>query len=356
MKNTNALRKAGITLLGTMALSAALVATPIENNVTASASSLHYQIKKSGYVYKNAHIKATKSHSAKHYFGSHKLTVKKTVVIKRHGKKLVYKYVVASNGRSGYVYAGTIKRVVVKHVKKVAKKKVHVNKKAVKKVVKKTAKKAVKKTTAKRVKAEPNKSQAQQNIKDTYAWLGLNYDGSDDSGSQASSNTNLSDAQIISQVKSQFISFVNQQRQANGKSAWVENAKLDAVAQKRVSYVQAGFTDTLAHNTTADGQTHSQMAATIDAQSLGYNMNNLSESNGYASVGNDGVSVDYFLQNFETMITDDSASGNVHRDMLLGNYGNGLANFGIGVRVDHVADNGGMVKVTIEILSSDNNY
>lgn len=355
MKNTNALRKAGITLLGTMALSAALVATPIENNVTASASSLHYQIKKSGYVYKNAHIKATKSHSAKHYFGSHKLTVKKTVVIKRHGKKLVYKYVVASNGRSGYVYAGTIKRVVVKHVKKVAKKKVHVNKKAVKKVVTKTTKKAVKKTTAKRVKAEPNKSQAQKNIKDTYAWLGLNYDGSDDSGSQASSNTNLSDAQIISQVKSQFISFVQQQRKANGKSAWVENAKLDAVAQKRVSYVQSDDGD-VSHYTTADGQYHNEGAAQVDAQSLGYNMTDLHESNAYAGVGNDGVSVSYFMENFKHMITDDSASNYGHRDMLLGNQGNGLANFGIGVRVDHVSDYGGMVKVTILILSSDTNY
>lgn len=355
MRKNTALRKAGITLLGTMALSAALVATPIENNVTASASSVHYQIQKSGYVYKNAHIKATKSHSAKHYFGSHKLTVKKTIVIKRHGKKLVYKYVVASNGRSGYVYAGTIKRVVVKHVKKVAKKKVHVNKKAVKKVVKKTTKKAVKKTTAKRVKAEPNKSQAQQNIKATYAWLGLNYDGSDDSGSQASSNTNLSDAQIISQVKSQFISFVNQQRQANGKGSLVFNDKLNQVAQKRVSYVQAD-SETDAHYTTADGQVHSQLAAILDAQSLGYSMPDIHESVARATQDINYYSLDNFMSSFDTMITDDGASQNLHRDMLLGNSGSkGLYNYGIGVRVDRDKSNGS-ITVTLEILSSDTNY
>ncbi|MCT6858931.1 MAG: hypothetical protein M3Z82_06660 [Apilactobacillus sp.] len=357
MRKNTALRKAGITLLGTMALSAALVATPIENNVTASASSVHYEIKKSGYVYKNAHIKATKSHSAKNYFGSHKLTVKKTVVIKRHGKKLVYKYVVASNGRSGYVYAGTIKRVVVKHVKKVAKKKVHVNKKAVKKVVKKTAKKAVKKTTAKRVKAEPNKSQAQKNLNDLYAYLGNYNADSDNSGSQ--NNSSLSDAQIISQVKSQFISFVNQQRKANGKSAWVENAKLDAVAQKRVSYVDPDMGDA-SHYITSDGQQHSQLAATIDAQTMGYNMTNIMESNGDALGGSSlgGLSTDdvnQLVAHFEDMIVNDGWSNNGHRNQLLGISGqNGLQNFGIGVRVIRNSD--GSTQVNLVILSSDTAY
>lgn len=356
MKNTNALRKAGITLLGTMALSAALVATPIENNVTASASSVHYEIKKSGYVYKNAHIKATKSHSAKHYFGSHKLTVKKTIVVKRHGKKLVYKYVVASNGRSGYVYAGTIKRVVVKHVKKVAKKKVHVNKKAVKKVVKKTTKKAVKKTTAKRVKAEPNKSQAQKNLNDLYAYLGNYNADSDNSGSQDNSQSlnSLSDAQIASQVKSQFIAFVNQQRQANGKAVWNENAKLDAVAQKRASYINVDM-GLAAHKLTADGQYHQNGAYTVDAQSLGYNMPSLFESSADAKFDGNYGSVSDVVSSFQTMITDDGDSNNEHRNQLVGNNDSGLQNVGIGVRVDRNKSEGS-VKVTIEILSSDNNY
>lgn len=333
MYNKKTLKTVALMSLGTIAMSSLLAVNEDNSDFSASASSTQYKVSKNGYVYKNAKIKAVKSKSEKKYFGNSILTVKKTVVVKKHGKKLVYKYVVASNGKSGYVYVGSLKKATTKLVKTTSSKKVG------------------KKDPSK----EPNAKQRKQNIKDTYKWLGLDYDGSDDSGSSDSSQS-LTDAQIISQVKSKFIKFVQEQRAQAGKPAWVENAKLDAVAQKRASYVQAGFTDTLAHNTTADGQVHSQMAAQIDAQSLGYNMNGLSESNGYASVGNGGVSVDYFLQNFEKMITDDSASNYVHRDILLGNYGSGLSNFGIGVRVDHVSDYGGMVKVTIEILSSDTNY
>lgn len=131
MKYNNILRKFVFALLGTIALSSTIIATQIDQQV--SASSVKYQISKSGYVYKNAHIKDIKSHSSKNYFGANKLIVKKTIILKSHGKKLVYKYVVASNGRSGYVNAGTIKRFVVK-------------KTTVKKTV---AKKSVKKTTTK---------------------------------------------------------------------------------------------------------------------------------------------------------------------------------------------------------------
>lgn len=131
MKNNNILRKFVVALLGIITLSSTIIATQIDQQV--SASSVKYQISKSGYVYKNAHIKDIKSHSSKNYFGANKLIVKKTIILKSHGKKLVYKYVVASNGRSGYVNAGTIKRFVVK-------------KTTVKKTV---AKKAVKKTTTK---------------------------------------------------------------------------------------------------------------------------------------------------------------------------------------------------------------
>lgn len=131
MKNNNILRKFVVALLGIITLSSTIIATQIDQQV--SASSVNYQISKSGYVYKNSHIKDIKSHSSKNYFGSNKLIVKKTIILKSHGKKLVYKYVVASNGRSGYVNAGTIKRFVVK-------------KTTVKKTV---AKKSVKKTTTK---------------------------------------------------------------------------------------------------------------------------------------------------------------------------------------------------------------
>lgn len=132
MKNNNILRKFVVALLGIITLSSTIIATQIDQQV--SASSVKYQISKSGYVYKNSHIKDIKSHSSKNYFGANKLIVKKTIILKSHGKKLVYKYVVASNGRSGYVNAGTIKRFVVK--------KANVKKTVAKKAVKKTTTKA----------------------------------------------------------------------------------------------------------------------------------------------------------------------------------------------------------------------
>lgn len=333
MYNKKAFKTVALMSLGTIAMSSLLAVNEANGDLSASAAATQYKVAKNGYVYKNAKIKAVKSKSEKKYFGNSVLTVKKTVVVKKHGKKLVYKYVVASNGKSGYVYVGSLKKATTKLVKTTSSKKVG------------------KKDPSK----EPTAKQRKKNIKDTYKWLGLDYDGSDDSGSSDSSQ-NLTDAQIISQVKSKFIKFVQEQRAQAGKPAWIENAKLDAVAQKRVSYVQADNGE-VAHYTTADGQVHSDLAAKYDAQSLGYNMPNVLESVGYASVGNDGVSVDYFVQNFENMITNDSASNNLHRNQLLGISGrSGLSNFGIGVRVDHVSDNGGMVKVTIEILSSDTNY
>ena len=121
MKNNYSLRKVCIKLLVTITLLAALFLMPFEKNVTASAKPVYYQIKNSGYVYKNANIKAIKSHSAKHYFGSHKLTVKKTTVVKRHGKKLVYKYVLASNGRNGWVNTKYVKKVKADKHNKVVK-------------------------------------------------------------------------------------------------------------------------------------------------------------------------------------------------------------------------------------------
>lgn len=336
MYNKKTLKTVALMSLGTIAMSSLLAVNEANGDLSASATATKYKVAKNGYVYKNAKIKAVKSKSEKKYFGNSVLTVKKTVVVKKHGKKLVYKYVVASNGKSGYVYVGSLKKSTAKLVKTTSSKKV------------------AKKDPSK----EPNAKQRKKNLKDLYTFLGMGSDGSDDSGSSSNSKSlnSLSDSQIASQAKSEFIKFVQEQRAQAGKSAWVENAKLDAVAQKRVSYVQADNGE-VAHYTTADGQVHSDLAAKYDAQSLGYNMPNVLESVGYASVGNDGVSVDYFVQNFENMITNDSASNNLHRNQLLGISGrSGLSNFGIGVRVDHVSDNGGMVKVTIEILSSDTNY
>ena len=153
MKNNNILRKFVVALLGIITLSSTIIATQIDQQV--SASSVKYQISKSGYVYKNSHIKDIKSHSSKNYFGANKLIVKKTIILKSHGKKLVYKYVVASNGRSGYVNAGTIKRFVVK--------KANVKKTVAKKAVKKTTKKA--KSTTKDQYYIPNEANVRAEFK-----------------------------------------------------------------------------------------------------------------------------------------------------------------------------------------------
>lgn len=153
MKNNYSLRKVCIKLLVTITLLAALFLMPFEKNVTASAKPVYYQIKNSGYVYKNAHIKAIKSHSAKHYFGSHKLTVKKTTVVKRHGKKLVYKYVLASNGRNGWVNTKYVKRLKAAKHKYVPKK----HKKTIKKSV------TINIPTSKKQSVTKNKTKANSN-------------------------------------------------------------------------------------------------------------------------------------------------------------------------------------------------
>lgn len=84
---------------------------------------VNYKVKKSGYVYKSASIKKVKSKSAKRYFGNAILTAKKSVSVKRHGKKLVYKYVVTKKGKNGYIYVGQLKQVSIKNAKNVTKKK-----------------------------------------------------------------------------------------------------------------------------------------------------------------------------------------------------------------------------------------
>lgn len=331
MYNKKTLKTVALMSLGTIAMSSLLAVNEANGDFSASAAATQYKVAKNGYVYKNAKIKAVKSKSEKSYFGNSVLTVKKAVVVKKHGKKLVYKYVVASNGKSGYVYVGSLKKATAKLVKTTSSKKV------------------AKKDPSK----EPNAKKRKQNIKDTYKWLGLDYDGSDDSGSSDSSQ-NLTDAQIISQVKSKFIKFVQEQRSQAGKPAWVENAKLDAVAQKRVSYIHPEQ-GTNAHYVTSDGQYHSEGADTVDAKSLGYNMNDLWESAGYATADAHYYNIDSFLSPFKEMITNDAGSNNEHRDMLMGNSARGLSNFGIGVRVDR-NNSDGSITVTIEILLSDTNY
>jgi hypothetical protein len=177
MKNNYALRKVCIKLLVTIALLVALFLMPFEKNVTASAKSLYYQIKNNGYVYKNAHIKAIKSRSAKRYFGSHKLMVKKTTVVKRHGKKLVYKYVLASNGRNGWVNTKYVKRLKAAKHKYVPKKHKKTIKKSVTINIPNTNKKVSNKTKPKsKVNAPVSKKDVQyvpnkENIKNEFKKL-----------------------------------------------------------------------------------------------------------------------------------------------------------------------------------------
>ena len=335
MYNKKTFKTAALMSLGTIAMSSLLAVNEANGDFSASAAATQYKVAKNGYVYKNAKIKAVKSKSEKKYFGNATLTVKKTVVVKKHGKKLVYKYVVASNGKSGYVYVGSLKKATAKLVKATSSKKVG------------------KKDPSK----EPNAKQRKKNLKDLYTFLGMGSDGSDDSGSSANAKSlnSLSDSQIASQVKSEFIKFVQQQRAQAGKSPWVENAKLDAVAQKRASYVNPDA-GTDSHYLTADGVYHSYGAAQADAKSLGYSMNDLYESNG--DFTQDGVygTISGISDSTQDFITNDAASNYGHRNQLLGIKGrNGLNNFGIGVRVDRNSSNGS-VTVTMVILSSDTNY
>lgn len=324
-------KSAGITMLSTLALSATLIA-PVLENTFASASATRYELKtgKSGYVYKDKRIKATKSHSAKNYFGKHKLSVKKTITIKRHGKKLVYKFVVSTNGKSGYVYAGSIKKVSAKHIAK----------------VKKAKKVSIKKVTS-------NKKVTKKHSKKT-TWEDIL---KNNSNSSSTTTTPMTNEQVASQIKADFINYVNNQRRLNGKQPWVQNDALTRVAEKRVSYVNPNKGQD-SHYITADGAYHAEGASMVDAASLGYNMPDLYESNGYAEMGYDFAAPQFFEGEFENMITDDSASNNGHRDQLLGNRGQGLNNVGVAVKVTRHTDSDGddMMRAVIIILSSDTAY
>lgn len=325
-------KSAGITMLSTLALSATLIA-PVLENTGASASATRYELKtgKSGYVYKNKRIKATKSHSAKNYFGKHKLSVKKTITIKRHGKKLVYKFVVSTNGKSGYVYAGSIKKVSAKHIAK----------------VKKAKKVSIKKVTS-------NKKVTKKHSKKT-TWEDILKNNSNNS---STATTPMTHEQIASQIKADFINYVNNQRRLNGKQPWVQNDALTRVAEKRVSYVDPDK-GAASHWVTADGVYHNnEIAAHVDASSLGYNMPDLYESNADAEISYDYAAPQFFEGEFAGMITDDSASNNGHRDQLLGNKGQGLNNVGVAVKVTKTKNYDGVdiMRAVIVILSSDRAY
>lgn len=325
-------KSAGITMLSTLALSATLIA-PVLENTFASASATRYELKtgKSGYVYKNKRIKATKSHSAKNYFGKHKLSVKKTITIKRHGKKLVYKFVVSTNGKSGYVYAGSIKKVSAKHIAK----------------VKKAKKVSIKKVTS-------NKKVTKKHSKKT-TWEDIL---KNNSNSSSTTTTPMTNEQVASQIKADFINYVNNQRRLNGKQPWVQNAALTRVAEKRVSYVDPD-TGSASHYTTADGVYHAEGAPVVDAASLGYNMSSdLHESNADYAMTYQFANVNSFVGGFSQMITNDEDNGNGHRDQLLGNKGQGLNNVGVAVRVFKYTNSAGIdaLQANIVILSSDNAY
>lgn len=332
--NKKTIKNTSITMLSTIALSTVLL-SPVLGNISASASATRYELKtgKSGYVYKDKRIKATKSHSAKNYFGKHKLSVKRTVTIRRHDKNLVYKWVVASNGHSGYVYEKSIKKITVKNINKFKK--------------------------AKNVSEKKHKS---NKLVTPWGIIDLSKNKSSNKPKKDSNNStvrSINFEQIASQIKADFINYVNNQRRLNGKQPWVQNDALTRVAEKRVSYVDPDKGSD-SHYITADGVYHAEGAPVVDAASLGYNMSSdLHESNAEAEMGYDYAAPQFFEGEFEGMITDDSASNNGHRDQLLGNKGqDGLNNVGVAVKVFRYTDRDGddMMRAVIVILSSDKAY
>lgn len=211
-----------------------------------------------------------------------------------------------------------------------------------------------------------------QKTSDKDMWKKLQDEMNKDNGSNSSSNTSnsssntgeklYSDGEAISQIKSRFIDFVNQQREANGKSPLVLSDGLQKVANERASYVDTQGDDDLAHYTTADGVKHSQTANYLDGKNMGIfnNKEDMLESNAFTTLGTDDGQIDSddigsALESFKEMITADGDSNYGHRNMLIGNDYNGTKYYGLAFRMD-APTNDSAKKLTIEIISSDTNY
>lgn len=275
----------------------------IMTNVThANASSdTQVSLKKDAKLYDTQKIKKIKTKSAKKYFGKESLYEKKSAKV----KKTTYKFVQSANGtKSGWMKSSDL--YVVKR----------------------------KITT-----------------KSKYTLTPRINDSSDLDSRQL---TQLSDSQIKSRIRAKFINFVQGQRKKTDNGSWISSNGLNKVAQERANYVDPTMGEA-SHYTTRDGKRHRQEAAILDGQRMKIvkNQNDIYESNGYATLDKNYYHITDYVNYFNEMITDDGASGDSHKTQLLGNEGNGLRYYGIGLRVIRTNYT---VQVNIVILSADTKY
>lgn len=283
-------------------ISSALIMT----NVTHANASNDTQVslKKDAKLYDTQKIKKIKTKSAKKYFGKESLYEKKTAKV----KNTTYKLVKSKSGKkSGWMKSSDL--YVVKR----------------------------KITT-----------------KSTYQLSPRISDSSDLDNRQLSQLSQLSDSQIKSRIRAKFINFVQGQRKNTDNGSWVSSNGLNKVAQERANYVDPTMGEA-SHYTTRDGKRHRQEAAILDGQRMKIvkNQNDIYESNGYATLDKNYYHIADYVNYFNEMITDDGASGDSHKTQLLGNEGNGLRYYGIGLRVIRTNYT---VQVNIVILSADTKY
>ena len=267
----------------------------------ANASDEQVSLKKDTSLYDTQKIKKIKTKSAKKYFGKESLYEKKTAKV----KKTTYKLVQSKSGKkSGWMKSSDLY---------VLKRKI---------------------TT-----------------KSTYQLSPRINDSSDLDSRQL---TQLSDSQIKSRIRSKFVNFVQGQRKKTDNGSWISSRGLDKVAQERANYVDPTMGEA-SHYTTRDGKRHRQEAAILDGQRMKIvkNQNDIYESNGYATLDKNYYRISDYVKYFNEMITDDGASGDSHKTQLLGNEGDGLRYYGIGLRVIRTNVT---VQVNIVILSADTKY
>lgn len=267
----------------------------------ANASDAQVSLKKDTSLYDTQKIKKIKTKSAKKYFGKESLYEKKTAKV----KKTTYKLVQSKSGKkSGWMKSSDL--YVVKR----------------------------KITT-----------------KSTYQLSPRINDSSDLDSRQL---TQLSDSQIKSRIRAKFVNFVQGQRKKTDNGSWISSRGLDKVAQERANYVDPTMGEA-SHYTTRDGKRHRQEAAILDGQRMKIvkNQNDIYESNGYATLDKNYYRISDYVKYFNEMITDDGASGDSHKTQLLGNGGDGLRYYGIGLRVIRTNVT---VQVNIVILSADTKY
>ncbi|KOY78248.1 hypothetical protein RZ75_12150 [Apilactobacillus kunkeei] len=164
----------------------------------------------------------------------------------------------------------------------------------------------------------------------------------------------LSDSQLKSRIRTKFVNFVQSQRKKTDNGSWVVSSGLNKVAQERANYVDPAMGEA-SHYTTRDGKRHRQEAAILDGQRMKIvkHQNDIYESNGYATLDKNYYYISDYVKYFNEMITDDGASGDSHKMQLLGNEGDGLRYYGIGLRVIRTAYT---VQVNIVVLSADTKY